>query len=280
MPIPNGHPEQHQRVLLRDMVHQRIRDAIMDGTLRAGRGPPRRRAAEPGSASRAPRSGRRSTKLTDIGLVEMAPNRYTRVATPSDADAITAYNTLGVILGGVVRISLPKLAEREREAHRHRPAETRLRGARERVHRGPRPVHPDLRAVHRGLRQPAAREGLPGYPRRARVPDPDRADADACRARAARGRAGRAAGGGARRQSDRRRAGGRAGLSAPGGIGSGPRPSLQERPSPDGGRFCAIWCADRSGTRSWRARSNRARTCTTASCRSGSGSPARPSATP
>lgn len=115
MPIPHGKPEQHQRVLLRDMVRERIRDAIMDGTLRPGEDLRDDELQAWLGVSRTPIRDA-INELTRMGLIEMAPNRYTRVATPSEEEAMSAYNTLGVIFGGVVRLAVPHLGEGERRS--------------------------------------------------------------------------------------------------------------------------------------------------------------------
>lgn len=115
MPIPNDKPEQHHRVLLRDMVRERIRDAIMNGTLRPGEDLHDEDLQNWLGVSRTPIRDA-INELTRMGLVEMAPNRYTRVASPTDEEALTAYNTLGVLMGGAVRLAVPKLPEAARTA--------------------------------------------------------------------------------------------------------------------------------------------------------------------
>lgn len=114
MPIPTGQPEQHQRVLLRDMVRGRIREAIMDGTLRPGEFLQDDALQSWFGVSRTPIRDA-VNELSRMGLIEMAPNRYTRVATPSDADALSSFNTLGVLLAGVVRVTVPSLPAAERK---------------------------------------------------------------------------------------------------------------------------------------------------------------------
>jgi DNA-binding GntR family transcriptional regulator len=114
MPIPTGQPEQHQRVLLRDMVRGRIREAIMDGTLRPGEFLQDDALQSWFGVSRTPIRDA-VNELSRMGLIEMSPNRYTRVATPSDADALSAFNTLGVLLAGVVRVTVPQLSAVERK---------------------------------------------------------------------------------------------------------------------------------------------------------------------
>ncbi|WP_316311785.1 GntR family transcriptional regulator, partial [Clavibacter michiganensis] len=92
----------------------KIRDAIMDGT------------PEPGErlndddliawlgVSRTP-IREALAELARAGLIEMAPNRYTRVAAPTKDELLDAYRTLGVIYGGVVRLAVPRFSDAERE---------------------------------------------------------------------------------------------------------------------------------------------------------------------
>lgn len=115
MPIPTGKPAQHHRVLLRDMVRERIRDAIMDGTLRPGEGLRDEDLQKWLGVSRTPIRDA-VNELARAGLIEMAPNRYTRVATPSEGEAITAYHTLGVLLSGAVRLAVPRFEDADRDA--------------------------------------------------------------------------------------------------------------------------------------------------------------------
>jgi DNA-binding GntR family transcriptional regulator len=110
MPIPSGQPEQHHRVLLRDMVRERIRDAIMDGTLQPGEDLRDEDLQSWLGVSRTPIRDA-INELTRMGLIEMAPNRYTRVASPTEEEMLTAYQTLGVLFGGVVRLAVPNLSD-------------------------------------------------------------------------------------------------------------------------------------------------------------------------
>jgi DNA-binding GntR family transcriptional regulator len=54
-------------------------------------------------------------ELARAGLIEMAPNRYTRVAAPTKDELLDAYRTLGVIYGGVVRLAVPRFTEPQRK---------------------------------------------------------------------------------------------------------------------------------------------------------------------
>ncbi|WNY33339.1 GntR family transcriptional regulator [Curtobacterium flaccumfaciens] len=54
-------------------------------------------------------------ELARAGLIEMAPNRYTRVAAPTKEELLDAYRTLGVIYGGVVRLAVPRFTDAQRK---------------------------------------------------------------------------------------------------------------------------------------------------------------------
>ncbi|WP_416445405.1 GntR family transcriptional regulator [Leucobacter sp. HNU] len=110
MPVPQKPSEAAPaRVLLRDTVRARLRDAIMDGTLEPGEHLNDRELQEWLGVSRTPIRDALN-ELTRAGLIEMEPNRYTRVANPSDADTTHAMQTLGVLYSGVVRLAVPRLA--------------------------------------------------------------------------------------------------------------------------------------------------------------------------
>ena len=108
MPIPTS-PPAAERQLLRDTVRSRIRDAIVDGTLEPGE---RLHDDELIAWLQVSRTPIREAlgDLVRAGLVEMAPNRYTRVATPRAEEAIEAVQTLGVLFGGAVRLAVPLLS--------------------------------------------------------------------------------------------------------------------------------------------------------------------------
>ncbi|GAA0965170.1 GntR family transcriptional regulator [Frigoribacterium faeni] len=108
MPIPSS-PPAAERQLLRDTVRARIRDAIIDGTLEPGE---RLHDEELIAWLQVSRTPIREAlgDLVRAGLVEMAPNRYTRVATPQADEAVEAIQTLGVLYGGAVRLAVPLLS--------------------------------------------------------------------------------------------------------------------------------------------------------------------------
>jgi DNA-binding GntR family transcriptional regulator len=106
MPVPSSAPTEHQ--LLRDTVRQKIHDAIMDGTLEPGERLNDDELIAWLGVSRTPIREALS-QLARAGLIEMAPNRYTRVTTPDPAEVVEAMQTLGVLFGGVVRLAVPRL---------------------------------------------------------------------------------------------------------------------------------------------------------------------------
>jgi len=106
MPVPSSAPTEHQ--LLRDTVRHKIHDAIMDGTLEPGERLNDDELIAWLGVSRTPIREALS-QLARAGLIEMAPNRYTRVTTPNPAEVVEALQTLGVLFGGVVRLAVPRL---------------------------------------------------------------------------------------------------------------------------------------------------------------------------
>ncbi|MGU3411976.1 GntR family transcriptional regulator [Microbacterium sp. M1A1_1b] len=113
MPVPSTQPAA-ERKLLRDTVQDKIRDAIMDGTLEPGERLNDDDLIAWLGVSRTP-IREALAELARAGLIEMAPNRYTRVAAPSKDELLDAYRTLGVIYGGVVRLAVPRLKDGERK---------------------------------------------------------------------------------------------------------------------------------------------------------------------
>lgn len=113
MPVPQGSsPIKSERKLLRDTVRERIRDAIMDGTLAPGEDLGDQALQEWLGVSRTP-IREAINELVRDGLVETSPNRYTRVATPDYADIVATFRTIAVIYGGMIRQSLPNMGENE-----------------------------------------------------------------------------------------------------------------------------------------------------------------------
>ncbi|SBN64219.1 DNA-binding transcriptional regulator, GntR family [Curtobacterium sp. 9128] len=112
MPVPSSAPTEHQ--LLRDTVRQKIHEAIMDGTLEPGERLNDDELIAWLGVSRTPIREALS-QLARAGLIEMAPNRYTRVTTPDPGEVIEALQTLGVLFGGVVRLAVPRLGTAARK---------------------------------------------------------------------------------------------------------------------------------------------------------------------
>ncbi|NRD25061.1 GntR family transcriptional regulator [Frigoribacterium sp. VKM Ac-2836] len=108
MPVP-ATPPAAERQLLRDTVRTRIRDAIIDGTLEPGE---RLHDDELIAWLQVSRTPIREAlgDLVRAGLVEMAPNRYTKVAMPNADEAVEAVQTLGVLFGGAARLAVPRLS--------------------------------------------------------------------------------------------------------------------------------------------------------------------------
>lgn len=107
MPVPTSAPTEHQ--LLRDTVRLKIHAAIMDGTLEPGERLNDDELIAWLGVSRTPIREALS-QLARAGLIEMAPNRYTRVTTPDPTEVVEAMQTLGVLFGGVVRLAVPRLS--------------------------------------------------------------------------------------------------------------------------------------------------------------------------
>jgi DNA-binding GntR family transcriptional regulator len=102
MPIPAS--TRKPRVLLREAAYRTIHDAIEDGTLEAGERLLDEQLSDWLGSSRTPIRLALVT-LVDEGLVEMRPNRFTRVA---ERDA-TTYRDAAVLLDGLHTTALPLL---------------------------------------------------------------------------------------------------------------------------------------------------------------------------
>lgn len=118
MPIPvNEQPVvQPKRLLLRDVAREKIRDAILDGTLKAGELLNDDELQRWLGVSRTP-IREAINELARVGLIEMEPNRYTRVALrASDEDALAALNTLGILYSGATDLALTRMDARQTAA--------------------------------------------------------------------------------------------------------------------------------------------------------------------
>lgn len=107
------------RALLRDQAAAKLRAAILDGTLEAGERLHDDQLIAWLGVSRTP-IREALAALTTEGLVEMVPNRYTRVAVPRPEEVLDALRALGVLIGGVVRLTVPVMSDAAVETTRHR----------------------------------------------------------------------------------------------------------------------------------------------------------------
>lgn len=100
MPIPASVSPERPRILLRDEVHDRLRTAIVDGTLMPGE---RLRDEELSRWLRVSRTPIREalTRLARVGLVELEPNRFTRVSPLSEPELVQASEVLRLIVSGL-----------------------------------------------------------------------------------------------------------------------------------------------------------------------------------
>lgn len=112
MPIPTKAVHTPRRSL-REQAEEQIRAAIFDGTLEPGEVLSDAHLQEWLGVSRQP-IREALNDLARFGLVEMVPQKYTRVAVPNPADRTAILQTLGALLGGVVRVTVPSLTDAQR----------------------------------------------------------------------------------------------------------------------------------------------------------------------
>lgn len=114
MPVPSQTKvDLAPRRLLRDTVADSIRSAILDGSFHPGE---RLHDDELQSWLGVSRTPIRDAlnELSRAGLVEMAPNRYTRVANPDSRAAADSLETMAALLSGVLRVAVPRMTPSER----------------------------------------------------------------------------------------------------------------------------------------------------------------------
>jgi DNA-binding GntR family transcriptional regulator len=111
MPVPKRKAEA-SRTLLRDQAYVRLRDAILDGTLEPGEQLKDAEIAEWLGLSRTP-IREALARLEEYGLVETAPNRYTRVTPLSAADARDAFTVVAALHSLAALLGVPRVAESE-----------------------------------------------------------------------------------------------------------------------------------------------------------------------
>lgn len=118
MPLPQA-PESSARRLLRDEVYATIYDAILDGTLEPGETLRDEELIAWLGVSRTP-IRQALNRLTDIGLVDMVPGRYTKVAEFDAALVNQATYATGILHEYSARVTISALsASAQRELDRH-----------------------------------------------------------------------------------------------------------------------------------------------------------------
>lgn len=116
MPVPARKAET-SRTLLRDQAYVRLRDAILDGTLEPREQLKDAEIAEWLGLSRTP-IREALARLEEYGLVETAPNRYTRVSPLSAADARDAFPVVAALHSLAASLGVPRVEESELAAMR------------------------------------------------------------------------------------------------------------------------------------------------------------------
>jgi DNA-binding GntR family transcriptional regulator len=111
MPVPKRKAEA-ARTLLRDQAYARLRDAILDGTLEPGEQLKDAEIAEWLGLSRTP-IREALARLEEYGLVETAPNRYTRVTPLSAGDARDAFTVVAALHSLAAWLGVPRVEESE-----------------------------------------------------------------------------------------------------------------------------------------------------------------------
>lgn len=112
MPVPKPEATAAARTLLRDQVTDKIRTAILDSTLEPGERLHDDQLINWLGVSRTP-IREALASLANEGLIEMAANRYTRVAQPEPDEVLDALRTLGVLIGGIVRLTAPVMTSKD-----------------------------------------------------------------------------------------------------------------------------------------------------------------------
>jgi DNA-binding GntR family transcriptional regulator len=116
MPVPSGRAAT-SRTLLRDQAYVRLRDAILDGTLEPGEQLKDAEIAEWLGLSRTP-IREALARLEEYGLVETAPNRFTRVTPLSAGDARDAFTVVAALHSLAAWLGAPRVEESELAAMR------------------------------------------------------------------------------------------------------------------------------------------------------------------
>jgi DNA-binding GntR family transcriptional regulator len=116
MPVPE-HRDAVERPLLRDTAYDRLCDAIVDGTLAPGEALHDTELCSWLGLSRTPVRDALS-RLQAEGLVETAPQRFTRVAAMTVRDVQEVVPLMAAVHGLATELAVPRLAERDKRALR------------------------------------------------------------------------------------------------------------------------------------------------------------------
>jgi len=111
MPVPDRR-EAVERHLLRDTAYAALRDAIVDGTLVPGEVLHDDQLCSWLALSRTPVRAALA-RLHDDGLIEMAPQRYTRVTPLTRRDVRETFPVLASIHGLATELAVPRLGQGE-----------------------------------------------------------------------------------------------------------------------------------------------------------------------
>lgn len=101
------------RTLIRDQVSQQLRTAILDGTLTPGEQLHDDGLSRWLGASRTP-IREAIGELVTAGMIVHTPQRHTFVASPDPNGVVGVLHTIGVIMSGVVRLTVPVLSDEQR----------------------------------------------------------------------------------------------------------------------------------------------------------------------
>ncbi|MGK9148184.1 GntR family transcriptional regulator [Plantibacter flavus] len=113
MPIPEPHHSPRRRTLRREAADL-IREAIYAGVLKPGEALGDHELQSWLGFSRTP-IREALNDLERIGLIEMSPQRYTRVFVPRPEDRVPILHSLGALLGGVASLTIPTTTGSERD---------------------------------------------------------------------------------------------------------------------------------------------------------------------
>lgn len=110
MPVPPATKSAVRPLSSRERAAAALRTAILDGTLRPGERLNDQELVEWLEVSRVPLRAA-IHDLVDEGLIETRAQSHTRVATPDPSRLVEYTQTIGALLGGVARITVPGLDE-------------------------------------------------------------------------------------------------------------------------------------------------------------------------